>query len=345
MQISKRIESFSALGNYLESFVNNFGTSDPSAAQVEFEQALQLAKAKNAWFTIDNQLYAIKSWCEALSSNNLKKWLDTYNFKDNIPKTIGIVAAGNIPMVGFHDILSVMISGHKAQVKLSSKDDILIPFILHILFDIEPRFKEQYQSVEKLVDYNAVIATGSDNTARYFESYFKDVPHLIRRNRTSVAVLDGHESDEELAGLAHDMLQYFGLGCRNITKLFLPKDYDLDRIFEHLYSFKDIINHHKYANNYDYHRTIYLMKQIPILENGFVILNENQDFFSPIACVSYEFYENKTDLEEHLQNNSEKIQCVVSNDKNGIPFGHAQQPQLWDYADNVDTLAWINNLN
>lgn len=215
---------------------------------------------------------------------------------------------------------------------------------MDLLFQIKPKFKEQYESVERLENYDAVIATGSDNTARYFEAYFKKVPNLIRRNRTSVAVLDGSETEKDLEGLAHDMLQYFGLGCRNITKLFLPKGYDIDKIFKALYPWKDIIHHHKYANNYDYFRTIYLMKQLPILENGFVLFKEGENFFSPIATVSYEFYEDKEKLREYLALNEEKIQTIVEKSENGIPFGHAQQPQLWDYADNVDTLKWLMEL-
>lgn len=344
MQTAKRIESFSVLGNYLESFVNDFDRKDDSEAQEKFNQVLYSSKAKNSWFTIENQLYAIRTWAEALKKENLEKWLEPYAQIESKNKTIGIVAAGNIPMVGFHDILTVLISGNKAQVKLSSKDDILIPYVLDLLFQIEPKFKEQYESVERLENYDAVIATGSDNTARYFEAYFKKVPNLIRRNRTSVAVLDGSETEKDLEGLAHDMLQYFGLGCRNITKLFLPKGYDIDKIFKALYPWKDIIHHHKYANNYDYFRTIYLMKQLPILENGFVLFKEGEDFFSPISTVSYEYYEDKDKLKEHLAQNEEKIQAVVEKSESGIPFGHAQQPQLWDYADNVDTLKWLMKL-
>lgn len=345
MQTSNTKEAFSTLGNYIESFINNFNTSSHTEAQKKFNEKLQLAKAKNSWFTIENQLFALSSWSQALKAENLDKWLSQYNMKENSNyKTIGIVAAGNIPLVGFHDILTVILSGNKAQVKYSSKDDVLIPYLFDLLFEIQPCLKEFYERVDRLHDFDAVIATGSDNTARYFESYFKNVPNLIRKNRTSVAILDGSETQQELEGLAKDMLQYFGLGCRNVTKIYVPKDYDLDLVFNALFPWQEIINHHKYANNYDYYRTIYLMKVLPILENGFVLLKEDQGLFSPISCILYEFYEDKAEVKKQLSLNASKIQCVVGKGSDEIPFGDAQTPELWDYADNIDSMKWLLNL-
>lgn len=344
MQISQRIDAFSVLANNLESFVQHFHQDSQSPSQLEFNQKIQLAKAKNGWFDIQNQLFAIDSWAKALQKDSLEKWLNAYQLKTENPKTIGIVTAGNIPMVGFHDILSVIMTGNIAQIKLSSNDNVLIPYILNFISEIEPALQEQFNFVDKLENYDAVIATGSDNTARYFESYFADVPHLIRKNRTSVAVLQGLESTEELKGLAQDILQYYGMGCRNVTKLFLPKNYDLNLIFEPLYAWKDVINHHKYANNYDYHKAIYMMKEEPLLENGFLLMKEDEGLFSPISVVFYEYYESLNQVEEKLNANQEKIQCIIGKEANQIPFGKAQNPQLWDYADNVDTVKWLLNL-
>lgn len=341
MHISQRIKAFSTLGLNLESFVNNFSEYSTDETQEMFHQKIRQAKAKNGWFDSESQLFAFKSWTNALQQKNLEKWTSSYNFTDSTPKTVGIITAGNIPMVGFHDILSVLMSGHIAQIKLSSNDNILIPFILDLLIEIEPIFKDKVQIVEKLTNFDAVIATGSDNTARYFESYFKNVPCLIRKNRTSVAVLNGDETEGELKGLAKDILQYYGLGCRNVTKLYLPKGYDLNQIFKPLFDWKNVINHHKYANNYDYHKAIYMMKDVSLIENGFLLMKEDNAFFSPISTVFYEYYENIETVNATLTEKQDKIQCIVGNNKNLIPFGKAQTPELWDYADNIDTLAWL----
>ena len=345
MQISETIQAFSTLGNYFENFVANYNSPDPDFSQTEFNSVLHQAKVKNSWFDIDNQLFAFKSWASALREENLKNWTSNYNFPaDNPVKKIGIITAGNIPLVGFHDILSVLIGGNSAQIKLSSNDNVLIPYALHLLSEIEPEFSRSYEIVDKLKDYDAVIATGSDNTARYFESYFKHVPHIIRKNRTSVAVLTGNETGNELEGLAQDIMQYYGLGCRNVTKLYLPEGYDLDQIFGSVFGWKEVINHHKYANNYDYHKAVFLMKNDKVTENGFLLLKEDPSLFSPISTVYYEYYKNDEDLKQKLSQNREKIQCTVGNSKDHIPFGKAQSPELWDYADGVDTLDWIINL-
>ena len=344
MQTSNRIQAFSELGTYLKLFVQAYEQENPNESQQKFNETLQIAKAKNSWFTIENQLFALESWAKALTKNNLEKWVEPYDLEVEKVKIIGLVAAGNITLVGFHDILTVLMSGNKVQVKLSSKDEVLIPYLMDLLFEIQPEFKNYYELVEKLENYDAVIATGSDNTARYFESYFKHVPHLIRKNRTSVAILDGSETKEDLEALAKDMLQYFGLGCRNVTKIYIPKNYDLDKIFNALFPWKDIIHHHKYANNYDYFSTIYLMKSIPILENGFVLFKQDDGLFSPISTILYEYYQDKGKVKELLAENESKIQCIISNDEEHVGWGEAQQPQLWDYADNVDTLEWLSLL-
>ncbi|MGI9527701.1 MAG: acyl-CoA reductase [Weeksellaceae bacterium] len=345
MQISQRIIAFSNLGNNLESFINNFDKDSQDINQQEFNQVLQQAKAKNGWFTIENQLYALASWAQGLTRENIENWLAAYNIPHDItPQSIGIVTAGNIPMVGFHDILCVLMSGHKALIKPSSNDEVLIRYVLKQLTNIEPNFKEQIAFVEQLKGYDAVIATGSDNTARYFETYFDKVPHIIRKNRTSIAVIEGNETEDELKNLAEDILRHFGLGCRNVTKLMIPKGYDMDKIFKALYPWADIINHHKYANNYDYHKAIYLMKGLDFVENGFVIVKKDDSLFSPISTIYYQEYENDREVKSFIQTHDSQIQCVVGKKDNMIPFGKAQQPDLWDYADNIDTMKWLLNL-
>ncbi|MDO5654519.1 MAG: acyl-CoA reductase [Flavobacteriaceae bacterium] len=342
MQNTQRIEAFLALGNNLESFIRHFNDENRGEKQTEFNQKLELAKAQNAWFDIDNQLFALNSWAQALQKENLIKWLSAYHFPESQnPKTVGIITAGNIPLVGFHDIVTVILSGNIAQIKLSSHDAVLIPYLLQMLTEIEPKMVYQFQCVEKLQNYDMVIATGSDNTARYFEAYFKHVPHVIRKNRTSAAVLTGDETSEDLQGLAQDILQHYGLGCRNITKLFLPANYNLDLIFNALYSWKELINHHKYANNYDYHKAIYLMENAKLTENGFVLFKEDERLFSPVSTVFYEFYSSMNEVEEKLDNLSEKIQCIVGLGEKFIDFGEAQRPKLWEYADHVDTMKFL----
>ena len=250
-------------------------------------------------------------------------------------------------MVGFHDVMCVLVSGHKALAKMSSEDNILLSEIFKILTHIAPDFTDKIKIAnEKLNGYDAVIATGSNNSARYFKSYFKNVPHIIRKNRTSIAILDGNESDETLELLANDIFLYFGLGCRNVSKIFIPENFDLDRIFKALYKYKDILNHNKYANNYDYNKAVYLLGNNQLLDNNFILLKEDASLSSPVAVLHYEFYDDINELSDHLENEKENIQCIVSNNApiNSLKFGEAQQPKLWDYADGVDTLLFLTNL-
>ena len=252
--------------------------------------------------------------------------------------------AGNIPLVGFHDFLSVLISGHAVLVKQASTDKHLLPFIAKYLEYVEPTFKGTIQlTEEKLEGFDAVIATGSNNTARYFEHYFKGKPSIIRKNRNSLAVLTGNESDEEMNLLGDDIFQYFGLGCRSVSKLHVPEGYNFDAFFNGLYSKRDIINNAKYANNYDYNKAVYLMSEFDLLENGFLMIKEDESFASPIATIFYEYYSDINELKEKLKADSDKIQCIVAKDfhENEIAFGQTQHPQLWDYADGVNTLDFL----
>ena len=313
----------------------------------KFKDLLQLSQSHNGWFTPEQVYFAAQSWAEALKEDNLNQWLSNYDISEVKPKTVGLILAGNIPLVGFHDFLSVLISGHKALVKTSSNDQHLIQFLANYMISIEPKLSYYISFTDgKLENFDAIIATGSNNTARYFEFYFKDKPSIIRKNRNSVAVLNGKESHDDLVNLGEDIFRYFGLGCRNVSKLFVPKDYSFEAFFKAMYEHKDIIFYEKYSNNYDYNKAVFLMSNFKLLDNEFLTLKEDTSYASPISSVFYEYYENIADLQTRLTNESEQIQCIVSNKliDNSIPFGKTQQPKLWDYADNVDTLAFLSSL-
>ena len=313
----------------------------------DFKFLIESSVNYNGWFTKEQVYYAVQSWAKALTEDNLNKWLSNYNFTEKTPKTVALILAGNIPLVGFHDFVSVIISGNKALVKLSSNDQKLLPILSKYLIAIDERLKNYIEFTEgKLENFDAVVATGSNNTARYFEYYFKDKPSIIRKNRNSVAVLTGKETREELELLGEDIFRYFGLGCRNVSKLFVPVGYDFDQFFNAIYNQKGVIEYEKYANNYDYNKAVFLMSLYKILDNGFLTIKEDESYSSPISSVFYEYYESIDSVKNKLQLDSEKIQCIVSNGliENSIPFGKTQQPELWDYADGVDTLEFLLSL-
>ena len=309
-----------------------------------FKHQIKIAQENNSWFTNDNILYAFESWSKALTLNNFNHWLDKYNFNINEPKKIAIIMAGNIPLVGFHDFISVLVTGHNLILKQSSNDKHLLPLISKYLEHINPELKDKIEYTEdKLEHFDAVIATGSSNTAKYFEYYFKNKPSIIRKNRNSVAVLTGNESQEQLKWLSEDIFRYYGLGCRNVSKLFVPENYDFNPFFEAVYHWNPIINEAKYANNYDYNKAVYLMSEFKMLENGFLMLKEDSSHSSPIATLFYETYNSIDTLREMLHSESDKIQCIVAKgfNKNEVDFGKTQYPQLWDYADGVDTVDFL----
>tara|TARA_R110002074_G_scaffold32501_3_gene90868 strand:- start:5057 stop:5827 length:771 start_codon:yes stop_codon:yes gene_type:complete len=255
--------------------------------------------------------------------------------------------AGNIPLVGFHDFLSVLISGHHVLVKQSSNDKHLLPYLAKYLEYAEPQFKGKIKfTEEKIENFDAVIATGSNNTARYFEYYFKNKPSIIRNNRNSVAVLTGNETSAELKNLSEDIFRYYGLGCRNVSKLFVPRGYKFETFFEAIYHWHPIVEKAKYANNYDYNKAVYLMSEFDMLENGFFMIKEDESYASPIATLFYEYYDDLSGLKETLEAKKEQIQCIVSNGfiKNEIAFGATQKPQLWDYADDVDSIKFLSSI-
>ena len=346
--MQQRINAFVKLGSFLSQFSQS-GIEEKENIEFNelffdgFKHQIKIAQENNSWFTKENILFSLESWSNALTKENISKWLDGQNFNSK-KSTVAIIMAGNIPLVGFHDFLAVLISGHSVLVKQSSNDKNLLPFLAKYLEYVEPSIKGQIQfTEEKLENFDAVIATGSNNTARYFEHYFKGKPNIIRKNRNSVAIITGNESEEEMNALSNDVFQYFGLGCRSVSKLFVPNGYNFDAFFNGMYSQKEIINNAKYANNYDYNKAVYLMSEFDLLENGFLMIKEDESYASPIATVFYEYYSDSNQLKEKLTNDADKIQCIVSKDFNDqeIEFGQTQHPQLWDYADGVNTLDFL----
>ncbi len=307
-------------------------------------------KQFNAWFTPESVLNAVKALGKTLNSEDLTRWLAGYDIDyDKQPKKVGLILAGNIPLVGFHDVLCVLITGNHALIKASSQDARLIKHVLGMLVNIEQEFKNRYSFVERLEDFDAIIATGSNNTSRYFEYYFSKVPNIIRKNRNSVAVLTGNETKEQLHELGHDIFDYYGLGCRNVSKVLVPKGYIFNFFFESIESYQPIINHHKYNNNYDYNKSIYLVNRDKHFDNGFLLLKEDERLTSPLAVLYYGYYDDLGSVQTMLDRESDKIQCIVS-DANlqvkpqVVDFGTSQQPALWDYADGVDTMAFLTGL-
>ncbi|MGY5846713.1 acyl-CoA reductase [Salegentibacter sp. HM20] len=350
MGIDERIADFEILGQFLGQFgVNSNKKQDnlPFNQEVfeKFDEAINSSIHYNGWFTRENIVFSLQQWHNALKRKNLQSWLQAYDLENSGGKKVGIVMAGNIPLVGFHDFISVLLTGHSVLVKLSSQDKLMLPLIAQYLILLNPAYKDKIEFTEnQLQDFDAVIATGSDNTARYFEYYFGNKPNIIRKNRNSVAVLSGNESHEDLKALGEDIFRYYGLGCRNVSKLYVPQGYDFDAFFKAIYEWRDIIQQNKYANNYDYNKAVYLMSEFKLLENSFLILKEDQNFASPIGGLFYEFYSDEKELGQKLKDNRDKLQCIVGKDKNQIPFGKTQQPKLWDYADGVDPIAFLQQL-
>lgn len=298
----------------------------------------------NRWFTPENISLSLKNIRgQFLKKEKLESWISKYERGVvKHPRTIGMVMAGNIPLVGFHDFLCVFLAGHKGLIKLSSKDDILFPFLLKKLFEIDEELKHWISISEFIKGMEAVIATGSNNSSRYFQYYFGKYPHIIRKNRGSVAVLCGDESKEELEKLGSDIFSYFGLGCRNVSKLFVPENYSFDFLFESLQQFSYLNEHNKYKNNFDYNYAVLLLNKTPFLHNDFLMVREEQQVSSPVAMLYYEFYGDENDLKQKLDRDASAIQCLVG--KEFIPFGETQSPELWDYSDNVDTMKFLLEL-
>ncbi|MGV3561475.1 acyl-CoA reductase [Larkinella arboricola] len=339
MNLTERIATFVQLGDFLKNPENG----------AEMQESTQRAYASNHWFTPEYATKALLAIAdEYLNEEKLSAWIKGYNVTIENPKNVGVVMAGNIPAVGFHDLMCVLLSGHRLMAKLSTPDFVLINYLIKKIIEINPAFDSFIQISERLNQADAYIATGSSNSARYFEYYFSKKPHIIRRNRSSVAVLTGEETDEDLNALGNDALDYFGLGCRNVSTLFVPQEYDFIpflRVLEpRAFQFT---SHHKYNNNYDYNKSIYLINGVPHYDNGFLLLTENEGLVSPISTLYYQRYFDQDDLAAKLSKHSENIQCVAS--LNGfypgsVALGQTQHPGLSEYADGVDTMAFLLSL-
>ncbi|MEM1324584.1 MAG: acyl-CoA reductase [Bacteroidota bacterium] len=341
MTLTERIDAMAQLGNHLRTAKDEY--LDAIIARTEFN---------NGWLTKANQKQAIQAIAtHFLTKEALEAWANRYAIReDGKQQTVGLILAGNIPLVGFHDVLCVFISGHRAMVKFSEKDRFLLPYLFKLLKEIHPVTESYFQIVEHLKGFDAVIATGSNNSARYFDAYFGKYPNIIRRNRNGVAVLNGTESRAELIDLGKDVFQYFGLGCRNVSKLYVPKGYNFDLLLEALHEYREIVLHSKYKNNFDYHYALFIINRAKYLANGCILMREDDAIVSPIANLYYSFYDNEQELVSLLNERAIEIQLVVSKSAlkdlqvPNFRFGEAQQPKLDDYADGVDTMAFLSSL-
>ena len=339
MKLDDRIKALSALGEEI--------ISKPDW----LESYIATAYNENKWFTPENSWQALNAIGDKfLRETILKQWVSAYGIDDaGESKTVGLVLAGNIPLVGFHDVMSTFISGHKSLIKCSSKDSILLKAVIERMVSLFPESKPYFEFSERLKGFDAVIATGSNNTARYFEQYFGKYPNIIRKNRNAVAILDGTESKEDFVALGEDIFKYFGLGCRNVSKLYVPEAYQFDGLFEVLHEgYKELANHNKYRNNFDYNNALFLLNKVEYLMSGSLIITPSKEIASRIATLHYEHYSDKGELANHLNAMSDQIQCVVSKSSiagvDSYKFGEAQQPSITDYADGVDTLAFLKSL-
>jgi hypothetical protein len=331
MILQQRIDILIELGNYIKQNGE------------EWQQAKEKASRANHWFIPEFIEMAAKNIAnEFLQKDKLEKWVKQYNIPEepSTPRIVGLVMAGNIPMVGFHDMLCVFASGHYQRIKPSSSDNVLIPHLVQKMIEWNAEVKQHILFTESLKGCEAYIATGSNNSSRYFDYYFGKYPHIIRRNRTSVAVLDGTETQEELDKLADDIQTYFGLGCRNVTKLYVPEDYNFEGLLQALKKYERYADLHKYRNNYDYQLALLMMGNKFYMTNGSILLSKNASLFTAVSVVHYEFYRNKNEL--GLLENSQEMQCIVGHGY--TKFGEAQKPLLNNFADGVNTMEFLLNL-
>lgn len=330
----------------LSSILNNYCNRNQKDKYYSLiETSVYQAEIHNPWFIERFVRIMLSHIAEMTNKESIEKLIDDDFKPAQKPKKVLVIAAGNIPMVSFHDVLCVLLSGHYLVFKPSSKDKILMKTIFNILNDIDATIKERVFIQDDVIsskEIDAVIATGTNNTAAYIHQYFSKYPRIVRNNRTSVAIIDNITTDDELKKLADDILLYFGMGCRNVSKLFVPDDFDIQRIFKALVEYGYFMQHHKYMNNYEYYRSIYLLNRESFLENNFLILKETASLHAPVANLFYEKYKNINDVHQFIQQHKDEIQCVVG--KNYVPFGKAQFPDILEFADGINTKEFLMSL-
>ena len=341
MTLKQRIKGFVELGLFINRHFCQQPKTSEAAIHEGLEKVIETAHVYNNWFIPIFVKDAILNIGSLLKEVELERFCA--HVTETKPKTVAVICAGNIPLVCFHDILCVLLSGNKVLIKLSSDDTILLPFFLKLLTNYEPAFEKLIFFADgKLSNFNAVIATGSDNTASHLHYYFSKYPNIIRKSRSSIAVLTGNESKEDLKNLGTDIFQYFGLGCRNVSKVLVPEGYVFDGFFEAMIDFSYVVNNKKYGNNYDYHRAIYLLESMKFLDNNFLMVKESPDLHSPVGVMYFQSYKNAAEVEKYIQNNKNQLQCVIG--QNHIPFGYSQRPVISDFADNFNTLEFLLTL-
>ena len=342
LSLNQRIQVLADLGEMIRFELNS------SPYNEAFENLLNKVNHSNPWFTIESIIQSLSSWSILLENNHLNQFISGYEtqlFEKNNDKVVLLILAGNIPLVGMHDVVCSFLSGSKSMIKVSSKDTLLINYLIEQIGKINPVASKYFEISEaKAQGFTHVIATGSNNSARYFDHYFSKFPNIIRKNRSSLAIITQETTDTELEYLANDVFQYFGLGCRNVTQMWVPRSFDFDRLKSAFKAYAMIINHNKYVNNYDYHKAIALMNGDPFIDFEFILLQNKPMLKSPLGVLHYNFYENITEVNNYIQEHREHIQCIVSSEStslNEVNFGQTQQPKLWDFADQIDTLQFL----
>jgi len=353
MEKERFVKALASLGDQFRKAAGTEDDKHPECAQGDMilVDAMKQASDFNPWFIPRFVTHAFRAWSHALEEDKIRKWYERYGLPESLPAKklkIALVMAGNIPMVGLHDLLCVLASGNHALVKLSSSDDKLIPALARILGQLDPDFQDRIGFVnDRLTGFDAIIATGSNNTSRYFEYYFGKYPHIIRRNRNGVAVINGSENNQQLEGLADDIFLFFGLGCKSVSKLYIPEGYDIKRVFPVFEKYAFLADLHKYRNNYDYQKSLFLINGTPHYDNGFLLVREDTSLISPVSVLNTESYASMDALAVELLSRSDQIQCIVSADDkipDAVRPGQCQLPELWDYADGVDTMEFLLHL-
>lgn len=348
MTLKQREQAFVQLGLFINRHFNKQWLAKEERFHNDLNKLIEIAYSYNGWFTPESITRALNSMVLMLDEKSLSAFTKFIK-EPHSSKTVAVIMAGNIPAVGFHDLMCVLLSGHNVLIKVSSDDPALIPFLAGMIIYYEKEFAAKINFSEgKLNNFDAVIATGSDNTAKHFEYYFGKYPNIIRKNRSSIAVLNGKETKDELAELGKDIFYYYGLGCRNVSKIYVPENYKFDSLFEAVYNFKYVLDNKKYNNNYEYNRAIYLLDLIPFLDNNFLMIKESTNLHAPTSVLFYESYTNQEQLVEKITPLLSNLQCIVSNFEikgmKTIALGNSQKPTIFDFADNVNTLDFLNRI-